>query len=117
MSKPEYSGVRDLSYSAWHRTLKDKCYAMNIDYLEIRNKKIVAIIEEKDDRSSGVKGWNKDILIQVADALKVQPLVVYHNLAYEKDKSKYRFTIVNLKTKHFALANESQYRKFIEELT
>jgi len=49
MVSEEITGNRDLKYSLWHRVssghLSDRCKAINIDFLEIRDGKPVAFIE------------------------------------------------------------------------
>jgi len=37
--------MADLAYSAWHRTLGYSFFAMDVDFVEIRDDKPVAVIE------------------------------------------------------------------------
>ncbi len=116
MVKKEYSYYRDLSYSQWHRTLSSKCYAMNLDWIEIRGNNIVALIEEKDDRGS-LSEWKKKIFIKIADALGIKSYIVFHNCCMREDhKTLWKFKIVNLKNNECKILSEEQYREFIENL-
>jgi len=98
--RPEYSYDRNLSYSQWHRTLSPKCYVLNLDWIEIRKKngetKIMAIIEEKDDRANKLNEWRKSIFLTIANALKVPAYIVYHNACRRPDhKHLWRFRVCN----------------------
>jgi len=114
--KPEYSKYRDLSYSQWHRTLSSKCYAMNLDWIEIRGNNIVAIIEEKDDRGS-LSEWKKEIFLKIAYALDIPAYLTFHNCCMRDDhKELWKFRVINLKTNEIKIMNEKQYREFLEKI-
>ena len=120
MVRPEYSGERDLTYSKWHRTLSNKCCATNVDFIEARYKNsqlvIVAILEEKDYRG-GLRGFQKDIIVRIANALNVPAYLVRHNAKeFPQDTTKWIFDITNLITHETYKLNEISYRNFIENL-
>lgn len=124
MTRPEYTGVRDLSYSAWHRAkLSSRCYAMNLDWIEFRrnpadvnNPRIVAVMEEKDDRASEYKEWNKSIIKQIAAGVNAPAYLVYHNGPRRKDDEPWLFRVINLTTDELSVMNEDEYKQFIEAL-
>ena len=123
MTKPEYSGVRDLTYSSWHRTISPKCYCLNMDwivYRYIQNElKVVACIEEKDDRAN-VQKWldssNGKAFLLVANALNVPAYLVSHNCIRVKDKNEWVFKALDLRTNVSREMKEEEYKKFIENL-
>lgn len=116
MVRPEYSFERDLSYSQWHRTLSGKCYALNIDWIEIRGNKIVAVIEDKDDRGN-LPDWKKGIFLKIANALNVPAYLVFHNCCRRSDhKELWKFRLIDLRTNKEKIMNEKEYRNFIENL-
>lgn len=133
MTRPEYSGNRDLSYSEWHRLyLPSKCYVMNLDWIEYREEwvsqelnkvakakkpKIVALIEDKDDRAGKLQEWKKEVMLQISQALNVPTYLVYHNMCRRYDhRQLWKFEVVNLLTNATTIMNEPEYRNFIENL-
>lgn len=122
MVRPEYSSKRDLTYSKFHRTFGYQCYAMNLDWIEYRRKdgtyKIVAIIEDKDDRANVGQWMSKksDVFLQIADALNVPAYLVLHNCNEETANTPevWKFRVINLKQKKEKIFNKDEYRKFIE---
>lgn len=119
--RQEYSNDRDLSYSAWHRTLTDKCCAMNLDWIEFRFKNntptVVAIIEDKDDRANDIAQWKAQLFRNIAKALDVPAYLVYHNVCRRRDHSMlWQFKVRNLTTEETQIMTEPQYRQFIEKL-
>ncbi|GEM_PF-4228581 len=53
MVKPEFTGERDLAYSRWHRTIGERIYATDMDFVESTSKGVpVAIVEAKKWGSS-----------------------------------------------------------------
>lgn len=126
MTRQEYSGIRDLSYSEWHRLhVRSECYTMNLDWIEYRKDqsnstkpKIVCVIEDKDDRAEKLNEWKESVMLQIADALKVPAYIVYHNICRRYDhRSLWQFKVVNLLTKKTKTMNEDEYRQFIEGKT
>ena len=119
MTKPEYSNKRPLRYSQWHRTLSDKCYVTNIDWIEVRGDEIKAVIEEKSLRSDQkpyLSNFQKTTMLKIADALSVPCYVVYHNLETQVNEGKFDFILVNLRTQETQVFNNEEYKKFIEKL-
>jgi len=125
MIRPEHSFERDLSYSQWHKTLSNSCYAMNLDWIEFRNiageTKIVALIEDKDSRANvgaWIGGWKCRVFVKVAKALNVPAYLVLHNCCMQQShRQLWKFEIINLigpmkKT----IMDEGEYRRFIENL-
>ena len=99
MALQEKTFKRDLKYSLRHRPpyLPEECKAWNIDYVEVRNGKIKAILEiaettyplEKVDLR--YKQGHKFVLKKLYELTKIPVYIVYHNpeLTYFK-----RFTLV-----------------------
>lgn len=115
MVRPEFSNKRDLTYSNWHRTLPDRCATTNIDWVEVRDNKIVAIIEDKDIRAKGIRIWQARIMQQIATALKVPFYVVFHNCA-TKPENDWIFQVLNFQTKQSTKMNKEQYMNFLISL-
>jgi len=116
MTKQEYSGFRDLTYSRWHRTLPSFCLTTNIDWVEVRNNdEIAAIIEDKDDRSRGIGIWQAKVMQKIANNLGVPFYVVFHNCAYAKEEV-WKFNVLDMKTKVSRLMNKKEYEEFIKKL-
>ena len=121
MSKPEYTHNRytEITYNNWHRTLPDRCYATNLDWLEFRIKSgkltPVAVIEEKDDRSNGIGKFQTDIMVQVAKSLGVPALVVYHNFNYAP-KDQWKLTVKNLIKNIEMEMTANEWRLALEDL-
>jgi len=115
MTKPEYSGTRDLTYSRWHRTIGDECIATNIDWVEVRYGKIKAIIEDKDDRSKGIPSWQLRIMNEIATSLGVPLYIVFHNCTY-KSETEWQFRVLNFKESHSVIMNRDEYKKFLKSL-
>ena len=122
MVKPEYSYERDLSYSQWHRTLLPSCYALNLDWVEIRRNKdggtqIVALLEEKDDRAKPLNEWRKSIFLQIAKALNIPAYIVYHNACRRPDhKHLWKFRVQRLSDNDERVLDEPEYRKWLQSL-
>ena len=115
MTRPEYSGKRDLTYSKWHRTIGEECVATNLDYIEVRYGKIKAIIEEKDDRAMGVKNWQMRVFKEVASVLKVPLYIVFHNCAYTPQNG-WKFRVIDINKKQTYFFTEEQHKKFLKNL-
>jgi len=135
--RPEYSGKRDLTYSAWHRTLNQNCYTMNLDWVEYRcvkdGMKIVALIEDKIDlaglltnhpdqtqRKTNVARWREKqmpVFLQVARGLNVPGYLVLHTACQENPKPEnWIFSVHNLCNGESEIFSEKEYREFIENL-
>jgi len=117
MTKPEYTGKRSLDYSLWHREkLPSWCYTIDIDWVEIRGNKIVAIIETKDIRARNLNNWRIDKMLQIANALGVPCYVIHHNLAIAKEPKEKSFRVMDLRTNITKIYNEEQYIEFLKQL-
>jgi len=114
MSKKEFSGVRDLSYSRWHRKLPGWCWMIDLDAIEIRKDKIVALIETKDIRAGELPMWRKTLLMRMGDALSVPAYVVYHNLALDNEAP--IFKVKKLGNPDYIIMIEAEYQQFIMNL-
>jgi len=98
----EITGVRDLKYNNWHRTLGNNCYAWNLDWVEVRpaangELKIVAFIEtaETTKFDSACLTWKSghvNILNQLTKMTGIPSYVVYHDNTLSKFK---RFDLQN----------------------
>lgn len=110
--KQEKYGIRDLTYSAWHRTLSAKCYGMDLDFLEFRNGKIKAVFELKHWRNSEMSDFEKKIIMQVATALKVPAILVKYNFDIEP----YQFKLTHLQSGKTKTMSEFEYREWLENL-
>jgi len=109
---------RDLKYSLRHRPpyLPEECKAWNIDYVEVRNGKIKAILEiaettyplEKVDLR--YKQGHKFVLKKLYELTKIPVYIVYHKpeLIYFK-----RFTLV---TNQIDILSEKDYWDWIKTL-
>jgi len=115
MTKPEYSGVRDLTYNRWHRTIGSECIATNIDWVEVRYGKIKAIIEDKDDRSKGIPSWQLRIMTEVAQSLGVPLYIVFHNCTY-KPEAEWQFRVLNFEANKSVIMSKEEYIKFLKRL-
>lgn len=121
-TRKEYSNIRDLTYSNWHREIGNIFCVLNIDWIEYRWKNnipnIVAIIEDKDYRAN-IKRWNekqKPIFMQIANALNIPAYLVLHNCQETHNRTQWRFNVYDLKTNQFKAMNEENYKKFIQNL-
>jgi len=113
MVKQEYSGTRDLTYSRWHRTLPDKCYCMDLDWIEWRaGKGIVAVIETKDYRSRGIGRFQKEVMLIIANALKVPAIFV----KFRFDISPAIFCLEHLQSGKKKNMTESEYRDWLTNI-
>ena len=114
--KPERNGTREIHYSAWHRQLSSKCVMMDIDCLEIRGERIVAIIEEKDIDGE-LRNFQDKVLSILARALPDIPIYfVRHNLKDAKTANDIVFKVFNYRTNELEIMDDTQYRQLIENL-
>jgi hypothetical protein len=118
MVKQEYTGSRDLSYSKWHRTLPGYCYALDLDWIEFRNKndkfpeRIVAVIETKDYRARGIGVFQKKVMLMIGNALKVPAVFVKYNF----DVNPPIFELEHLQSGKKKNMTEVQYKKWLSGL-
>ena len=82
MSRYERWGTRDMTFSAWHRTLPDWCTAIDLDFLEYcqRCREPLALIELAQDVGQGFKAT------AVMEALSRRSGVPSFLILYKKDK-------------------------------
>ena len=104
-------------YNRWHwDKLKEKrnqkgqgLLMLDLDSIEVRGKKIVAIIELRST-DTPLNDWQKSIVLQIADSLNVPCFLTFHS---ENMKA---FKVTNQKTNECKFMNEEEYIKFLEEL-
>lgn len=117
-----------LEYSKWHRTLGYSYFAMDIDYIEIRNNQPVAVIETSIctssypncDGKNGVidrflqetGGFQFEVAYWVAKWLNVDAFIV----CIDPNDEKYSFEILNLKNGEFNKLSKSEYMLFLNQL-
>jgi len=75
MSRWEVTNERPTEYSTWHRTLPNSCPYTDIDLVEVRKGKIVAIIETK----RGLYKRNLKDLQDVVTEIRLVPLSLIFN--------------------------------------
>ena len=121
-TKPEYTHKRPMVYSLWHRTLKDGTYCTNVDWIEYRRGKIVAILEEKTFGYE-ISNWQKQIMLDLAKGLsllykrEIPVYAVYHNLEkIPNHKEGWIFELINLRTNKIERMNVHKYKRFLESL-
>lgn len=113
MVKQEYTNTRDLTYSRWHRTLPDKCYCMDLDWIEWRSGRgIIAVIETKDYRARGISNFQKNIMLDIATAIGVPAIFVKFNF----DVNPPTFLLEHLQSGKRKNMTEEQYRKWLIDL-
>ena len=120
MVKPRFIDKIDKSYSDWHRELGNDYLMIDIDSLEIREKKIVAIIDYtgrlKDENhliNSKRFIWDRTILqrkilTDLSNALKVPCYFVIHTT----DLKIFHVHNLNLDLTEFKRFTENQYATF-----
>jgi len=120
MPQKEATFNRDLKYSQWHRypNLGKRCYAINIDYVEVRNGKIVAFMEiaETSTPLSQVSWWfidkwkafHQKVLMELYDKTGVEPFIVVHNATLSQ------FKVFCLSWKEERLFSEEEFKTFLE---
>lgn len=109
MGKFKASLLRE-RYSDWHyNKLSRKSYAMDIDMLEVRKGKIVAITEVK--RFDEPLTWlQQQIYPQIGQVLKVPILIIETNLVLNK------FTVHNLNDTNKIQMDEKEFITFMNDL-
>jgi len=121
MTFNETTNNRPSEYSKWHRELGNEYTAIDIDYVEIRNGKIRALICTTYCYSRQHIHLNKDVIfkrteferkivIDMALKLGVPAYYVIHSIDM-KD-----FLVVDLLKETNEEMNEAEYVKFIKEL-
>lgn len=124
MSKPENTGVRPSEYSAWHRTLGNGCYAVDIDWAEYRiGRGVVALIAAtgrlKDERhiiNSKKFIWKRTeieraVMTEISGLSRIPAFFVIHT----EDLSVFHVHELPDITKFKSMNNE-EYSDFIKEL-
>jgi hypothetical protein len=121
--KPEFTGLRDLSYSQYHRTLPETCAMIDIDSIEWRNELgIVAFIEtaifvEKEHFKLWQLIERKNFEVKVLDELQnltnKPAFVVIHN---PELTTFWVFKIRNQKAGLYKAFSREQYSEFIQNL-
>jgi len=118
MALQEQTFKRDLKYSNWHRppNLPDYCKAWNIDYVEVRNNKIVAFIEISDTSypiekvDLKFKKGHKFVLSLLTELTKIPSYIVFHN----SDLS--RFKVFDLQQNISVIKSETEYKNWLIKL-
>lgn len=89
MSRWEVTNERPTEYSTWHRTLPNSCPYTDIDLVEVRKGKIVAIIETKRGlykrnlNPNRSWNWQKSILIQLSKKLDCKVFLIEYDIDIE----------------------------------
>ncbi len=117
---------KDLTYNLWHYTLPRDCYAMDIDFIEMRNigGKLtpVAIIETKYKNAEDIKDYQREVLLSIAEKLDLPCYVVYHRIDIIKNRGDIigfnvgSFEVLNLRTGKTKIYNPKEYENFIKNL-
>lgn len=125
---PERTHFRDISFSLWHRSLNKKCYALDLDFLEMRKEdgvwkpKMIYDVKRGVFDINRLKEWNNDYLNHLtvyksfADVLDI-PFAV---ISYSPDMSS--FTMYSIDSAPPELEyrttsmKEPAMRSFIESL-
>lgn len=98
------------SYNKWHwESCPKNIYMMDLDCLEIRGNKIVALIETRTTQTP-LNDWQKRIVLQVADSLNVPAFLTSHNEALSE------FRVTNLRTDETKILKEFDYIEFLQNL-
>ena len=113
---PERWYFRDISFSLWHRSLSQKCYTIDLDFIEMRNQTPTMLYDIKSGKFN-IDTPRKDYLKtykMVADAIDIPFCVVKHN----DDMTRFEVYHIedispNLKYNK-EVFNESEMRNFIE---
>jgi hypothetical protein len=122
----------ELTYSAWHRSLGFSYFAMDLDYIEIREDNPVAIIESSlttparqtfdaviNRFLSETGGFQFDVAYWVSLWLNVPVyLICTHPITIEESSLKISegIKVLNLRTGESVLLGYSEYKDFIESL-
>lgn len=80
MSRQERTGVRDLSFSKWHRTLPDFCTCIDLDFLEYCQKcrAPLALIEIASGHHGMIKPTT--VLRKLAEHANIRAYLVLYDL-------------------------------------
>ena len=90
-------------YSKWHwEKLPKYCYMMDLDCIEVRGNKPIAIIELRSTPTP-LNDWQKSIVLQIAQRLNIPAYLVNHNIKLTF------FNVTNLQTEKQWILSEEEY--------
>lgn len=146
MVKKETTGERPGNYSSWHRTLPDKCYSCDIDWVEYRGGLVKALIETSEINYTYVsdgedpylktmwyvlrRTWfQRKVLYEIAKKLDIKAFIVVH----EPESNPKNFLLLEITTElnsfnwkisdfqdinkiNPLMLSEEDYRKFLINL-
>lgn len=113
MSLQEKTFYRSLKYSLWHRKLPSFCKAWNIDFVEVRNGKIVAFMEISetnyplDKVDLKFKKGHYWLLSKLSQMTNIPSFIIFHNSELSK------FKIYDLVNKKCSTMTEEEYKKWL----
>jgi hypothetical protein len=104
----EKTGFRSLEYSEFRRTIGDKLYHLDLDWIEWRSGRgIVALIETK--KYGDVSQFQRLVYTEIAKKLNIPAFVVtYHNLE--------KFLVKDMFTDKIQILTQEEYKEFIKNL-
>ena len=113
MSLEEKTYQRKLDYSLWHRKLPSYCKAWNIDFVEVRNGRIVAFMEVAETIyplelvDLKFKLGHKWLLDTLTKLTTIPSYIMFHN------PNLTQFKVFNLFKGDVKLYDEKEYRNFL----
>jgi hypothetical protein len=110
LTKPEITGVRDLRYSLWHRTIGPEVYATDLDFIEWRNGRgVVALIEAKQGRGR-LSDFQRKVFCELSQRAKIPFYVVRY------DETMTRFTVMRLPDNYADELSKEEYVDWLKKL-
>lgn len=127
MTKPEFTGHRDLSYNRWHRRLGPEYYMIDLDCVEWRNGRgTVAIIERtcytrkySIEQILEFKKFQLKVTAEIAQARRVPAFLVLYEKDHNNTPMAFHVFTINIETAepHFlSEMTEQQYAEFLRSL-
>ncbi len=123
MVKPEYSYIRDNTFSTWHRQINDQYYMYDIDHvimwlLSKEQAQPIALIEEKSYQKSVIdlNDYQFQCLRSLAAPLQLPLFLLISH--YNEDKNYFSFYVVaaNEQASHFFSSLGQKNRRYMTEM-
>jgi len=114
MSRYEKTNNRPTDYSSWHRTLPNSCPTTDIDFVEIRNNVIKALVEVKNN-GVDIQDWQKNVYIELAKKLECAAYFIRYTIN-EFNYNDNIFNVTNLITNEsYTNITEDIFREFMKD--